>query len=119
VNSLQAGAAVSMPQRTASLVHTLLNAKFAEVPLRAGELGRALLFTRVPEWAEAEPHEAKPSDQRMGCAPAPLPLSLLNKDVSPAGMHQCIPAVSSPSPDGILNCSLPQRTILLLGCAFL
>lgn len=38
------------------------------VLLPQGELGRALLFTRVPEWAEVEPHEAKPSEQRMGCA---------------------------------------------------
>lgn len=78
MNSLQAGAAVSTPQRTALLVHMLLTAKVAEVPLRAGELGRALLFTRVPEWAEAAPHEAKPSDQRMGCAPAPLSAVSIN-----------------------------------------
>ena len=30
----------------------------------AEELGRSLLHTRVPEWAEVEPQEEKPTDQR-------------------------------------------------------
>ena len=34
----------------------------------AGELGRALLHTRVPEWAEVEADEEKPTDQRFRCA---------------------------------------------------
>jgi len=32
----------------------------------AGEMARALLYTRVPEWADVEPGDVKPSDQRVG-----------------------------------------------------
>ena len=42
---------------------------------RAGELARALLYLRAPDWAEreAERDEERPETQRLGWAPRMLP----------------------------------------------
>ena len=66
----------------------------------AGELARALLYTRAPDWAEREAarEEERPETQRLGCAPACSPSAPACSPSAPAcqctfsaGSHQALP----------------------------
>ncbi|KAK9822493.1 hypothetical protein WJX81_003452 [Elliptochloris bilobata] len=79
-------------------VQPLIEAEPVELSHYAGELARALLYTRAPDWAEreAERDEDRPETQRLGAtvallsaAPAPAGATLVDQAFSPhLDLHQ-------------------------------
>lgn len=59
----------------------------------AGELARALLYTRAPNWAEREAvrEEERPEMQRLGCARACSPPAPACRCTVSAGSQQALP----------------------------